>query len=569
MIEKQSPLHLNNLAVTAADMTLLLGAESWLTRHLKTRVYSWESDGERQRYPHDPTGKECLRDFIDLIVNSETMYFTLPRENQSHTPLLLSELSQYLRGLPKAAITLTPELEVNVFNGFIDLAIHRGVDWIWKWTKFQLENPLVHLGHSGRIAEIVTHEGYEVWKYNYDKILRSNLLKINIDAEPPRYIIEYLEHEKGKFSSYQEFFTCYAYDVYRRGWQYLRAVSENDMRAIYFPHRIRNDALEMGTNQWEVLHKCQNFLWSWGEYIVQLIEEPAYRGKLTPIHVAEYIHRIREQLRSDKYDTSYAPKWFDIAVINEENEFEFLDDIRNLQDCIEQTAFEAGLPILESLHAKKQISNVDDAIFLGLKLTSPGIKNLNSEISVDVMDARRQGYVRGGKKGLFIHRGLITNTSKISNHIGFEVYSSNVVPDTQILDKLEAIHRSVMQNQPKYSFPNANKVQIFEEVGTYIENNNSVDPDIKNALGDLGQMFSDLQAKYPQATESEAIKIIDVKFEEIRLAEPRRWQNILSLKRVWNGLKKGSIKVGEHFAEETPLGKAFIGFLEGITDDVV
>jgi hypothetical protein len=164
---------------------------------------------------------------------------------------------------------------------------------------------------------------------------------------------------------------------------------------------------------------------------------------------------------------------------------------------------------------------------------------------------------------------LITNTSKISNHKGIEVYSSNVVPKTQILDKLEAIHSSVMQNQPKYIFPNANKVQIFEQVDTYIENDNSVNPDIKSALGDLGQMFSDLQAKYPQATESEAIKIIDVKFEEIRLAEPRRWQNILSLKRVWNGLKKGAIKVGEHFAEETPLGKAFIGFLEGITDDVV
>jgi hypothetical protein len=35
------------------------------------------------------------------------------------------------------------------------------------------------------------------------------------------------------------------------------------------------------------------------------------------------------------------------------------------------------------------------------------------------------------------------------------------------------------------AFPNAQKVQIFEQVDTYIENNNPVDPEIKATIADL------------------------------------------------------------------------------------
>jgi len=42
---------------------------------------------------------------------------------------------------------------------------------------------------------------------------------------------------------------------------------------------------------------------------------------------------------------------------------------------------------------------------------------------------------------------------------------------------------------------------------------------------------------------------------------------LLSLTQLWNGLKKGALKAGEHFTEEMPWGKAAIGFLEGVMDD--
>lgn len=102
-----------------------------------------------------------------------------------------------------------------------------------------------------------------------------------------------------------------------------------------------------------------------------------------------------------------------------------------------------------------------------------------------------------------------------------------------------------------------------------IENNNvsAIDPNTRQALDDLKQTVAALQKKYPQANEENAAFIIDAEFKEISRTQPRQWQKFLSLKRLWNGLKKGSLKAGEHFAEETPWGKAAIGFLEGITDD--
>ena len=55
---------------------------------------------------------------------------------------------------------------------------------------------------------------------------------------------------------------------------------------------------------------------------------------------------------------------------------------------------------------------------------------------------------------------------------------------------------------------------------------------------------------------------------EIRQAQPQRWQNLLQLKRWLNGLKEGSFSFGEHFAQESPWGKAAIGFLQGFAQDV-
>jgi hypothetical protein len=86
-------------------------------------------------------------------------------------------------------------------------------------------------------------------------------------------------------------------------------------------------------------------------------------------------------------------------------------------------------------------------------------------------------------------------------------------------------------------------------------------------LGDLKQLVALLQQKFPEANDEEAAFIMRSEIAWIKHDNPPQWQKFLSLKQLWKGLKKGALKVGEHFTEETPWGKAAIGFLEGVMDD--
>jgi hypothetical protein len=45
-----------------------------------------------------------------------------------------------------------------------------------------------------------------------------------------------------------------------------------------------------------------------------------------------------------------------------------------------------------------------------------------------------------------------------------------------------------MSNTSKYNFPNVQKVQIFEQVDTYIENNNPTPPSLTVNIDNLGNL---------------------------------------------------------------------------------
>ncbi|NJR48940.1 MAG: hypothetical protein HC780_04595 [Leptolyngbyaceae cyanobacterium CSU_1_3] len=124
-----------------------------------------------------------------------------------------------------------------------------------------------------------------------------------------------------------------------------------------------------------------------------------------------------------------------------------------------------------------------------------------------------------------------------------------------------------MTNSSKYNFPNAQKVQIFEQVDTYIETqNNTTEQTFEILLTDFQTFLTDLQTYYPTVTTPEtAAQIIAVQAKQL---PPARWQNFLNLKRLWNGSKKAGVKVGEHFAESNVWAKGAIAFLEGVSEDV-
>jgi hypothetical protein len=117
------------------------------------------------------------------------------------------------------------------------------------------------------------------------------------------------------------------------------------------------------------------------------------------------------------------------------------------------------------------------------------------------------------------------------------------------------------------AFPNAQKVQIFEQVDTYIENNNQPNPEA--SLLAIIQIIQALEQKHSQVNnQQQAIDIIDAEFKTLKTNQPRQWQNLLNVKRFYNGGKKAALKLGEHFTEENPWGKGFVAFLEGFSEDV-
>jgi ribosomal 30S subunit maturation factor RimM len=89
------------------------------------------------------------------------------------------------------------------------------------------------------------------------------------------------------------------------------------------------------------------------------------------------------------------------------------------------------------------------------------------------------------------------------------------------------------------------------------------------ALNAVVQIIQALEKKYTYVQdEQHARRIIDAEYQEIIQQKPIELQNLISLKRFYNGSKNAAVKVGEHLAESSLLVKALVGFLEGICEDV-
>lgn len=87
-------------------------------------------------------------------------------------------------------------------------------------------------------------------------------------------------------------------------------------------------------------------------------------------------------------------------------------------------------------------------------------------------------------------------------------------------------------------------------------------------LTDYQQFIQQLQQKYPTLADTTTIpQIIEVEAKLIETQDRQRWQNFLTLKQLWNGGKKATFKLGEHFTEDNLWGKMAIAFLEGVSED--
>ncbi|MBE9031867.1 hypothetical protein IQ266_19210 [filamentous cyanobacterium LEGE 11480] len=123
----------------------------------------------------------------------------------------------------------------------------------------------------------------------------------------------------------------------------------------------------------------------------------------------------------------------------------------------------------------------------------------------------------------------------------------------------------------KYNFPNAQKVQIFEQVDTYIENDYSTDPEIKAALADLQTLLTVLQTQHPNiTTEAQALEIIDAEFTEIKRNPTHKLttlrQQILNPERHLQAIKATAEEVAKHYLEESVWSKAGITYINKLSE---
>jgi superfamily II DNA/RNA helicase len=158
---------------------------------------------------------------------------------------------------------------------------------------------------------------------------------------------------------------------------------------------------------------------------------------------------------------------------------------------------------------------------------------------------------------------LLETMKNFSQHIIFNIQGN------YIENSIEGI--TLMSDQsPIFNQQGATIGVNYAASGSKQEFTQNVVPTEQNfeaLLSDFEQFINDLRQKHPNATDETAIQIIEVEAKEIQQKQPLRWQNFLNLQRLWNGGKKAAFKVGEHYAEQSPLGKGAIAFLEGVMEE--
>ena len=112
---------------------------------------------------------------------------------------------------------------------------------------------------------------------------------------------------------------------------------------------------------------------------------------------------------------------------------------------------------------------------------------------------------------------------------------------------------------------------IENNPGQVIGKQETVSPMMKKSVDEITIILKRLEEEYPTVTESDARKIIEVEFEEIRTNQPIKWnmlkKQLFNPERWLNGGKTAFLKAMEHVAEDSVFGKAGVGFLEGFSEE--
>lgn len=198
----------------------------------------------------DPWADECLRQFIDILINHRQCYFTIPSEgiaeqtsakNISYALFLAkNKTSNNIKLIEEFTHSFATNENIedyeirSHFQPFWEKA-QTDRDLILKWAFLHLED-----------KTISTQNVIAVPKYIADDILNEFLT----------------ENNPQKIGMAENYFR-YAFDVYIRGLQYSKISKD---KAIYFPHPIRGNILSFTP-----VYLYDDCLWSWGRYFLWLL----------------------------------------------------------------------------------------------------------------------------------------------------------------------------------------------------------------------------------------------------------------------------------------------------------
>jgi hypothetical protein len=184
---------------------------------------------------------------------------------------------------------------------------------------------------------MVSDEGFKAWQNASSRVLSLGWPRLVDPARVPHFV---REHSRGMESG--EFSLCYAFDVYRRGWQYAERVRGLQNRSAYVPHSLRENCLE-NTAKWAAVEFRQDTLWSWGKYICAVLRDDDLSAFRTAEAVAGMVGRIKATIAQPH---GRAPTWDGSGAIGADGQLADRKFIEHLQEWVVWIAREADLPLL-------------------------------------------------------------------------------------------------------------------------------------------------------------------------------------------------------------------------------
>lgn len=310
--------------LSAVDMTLLLGADSFVKRRLPGC----------QNVPADPEGRKCLGDFIDLLVNSDACFLMLPTIEDYATPLVFARQIPALKRLRNCAtLQLNKTTEKRVIREFQNIIMDH--DWLSQWFKSHWGNPTTPrnqfpaLGDLAKRFETITEEGWSVLRQHLTigELNRLKPLSQSMPEEP------YLKSDIKRAGGYVAYQYAYVFDAFRRGWQYAASSNLKKRQIWYYPHRLRQRALGKDAQGW--IENRRDKFWSWGRCVAAAIDSSP--SGIEPERVADWINGLTE---------SNSPRWLEVsdAIASGIDNRESRLAVRDLIEKLEVIARSAGIP---------------------------------------------------------------------------------------------------------------------------------------------------------------------------------------------------------------------------------